>query len=106
MTSGREEMERLVEALAPHDEADDDIAHSPLLKYTYGKANAMHKAYAYRQGIAPDPQGTTNPTSEVDDRCKVDYAPLFGCGQVNPKTIGRLEDGALGLDEDALRLSF
>jgi hypothetical protein len=31
---------------------------------------------------------------------------LFGCGQVNPRTFGRLEDGALGLDEDALRLSF
>jgi hypothetical protein len=66
----------------------------------------MHKAYACCQGIAPDPQGTTNPTSEADDRCKVDYTPLFGCGRLNPRTVGLLEDGALGLDEDALRLSF
>jgi hypothetical protein len=27
--------------LAPHDEADDDIAHCRLLKYTYGKVNAQ-----------------------------------------------------------------
>jgi hypothetical protein len=51
MTSGREEMERLVGALAPHDEADDDIAHCRLLKYTYGKVNA--------QGICTSSRGCT-----------------------------------------------
>jgi predicted nucleotidyltransferase len=29
----------------------------------------MHTAHAHHQGIAPGPQGTTNPASEADDPC-------------------------------------